>query len=124
MNKAEDAKQVGDDWLAHDIFFIRDSLFFLEFESAVAWADAGRVLRVMRYWLMMYRGVGQHNYARECAEILLRWKFETTEAMRRALEKAWFVNRSGLDGRWIASDLWLEQCNYYVKVSRLSKHAH
>ncbi|KAL1686920.1 hypothetical protein GGG16DRAFT_105392 [Schizophyllum commune] len=115
VNEAESAKRDGDDWYAHDIYFIRDSLFFLEFESAVAWADAGRVLRVMRYWLMMFRGAGQHNYARECAEILLRWKFEMTDDIRRALEKAWFINRSGLDGRWIASDLWLEQCNYYVK---------
>ena len=86
VNEAESAKRDGDDWYAHDIYFIRDSLFFLEFESAVAWADAGRVLRVMRYWLIMFRGAGQHNYARECAEILLRWKFEMTDDMRRALE--------------------------------------
>ncbi|KAI4527657.1 hypothetical protein K525DRAFT_186089 [Schizophyllum commune Loenen D] len=117
VTAAEDAKRRDDDWYAHDIYFIRDSLIFLEFESAVSWADAGRVLRVMRYWMMMFRGAGQHNYARECAEVLLRWQFETTAAMRAALEKSWFINRFGVAGRWIASDLWLEQCNFHVKVS-------
>ncbi|KAL1657870.1 hypothetical protein GGF50DRAFT_121406 [Schizophyllum commune] len=115
VNAAEDAKHRGDDWYAHDVYFIRDSLIFLEFESAVSWADAGRVLRVMRYWMMMFRGAGQHNYARECAEVLLRWQFETTPEMRAALEKSWFINRFGAIGRWIASDLWLEQCNFHVK---------
>ncbi|KII94572.1 hypothetical protein PLICRDRAFT_97172, partial [Plicaturopsis crispa FD-325 SS-3] len=98
---AEDAKKGEDDYLAHAIYFIRDALFFCEFEHAVSWADAGR-----------------HNYARECAEILIKLKYEVTEALRAALEKAWFVNRWGLDGRWIPADLYLEQLNFWVKVSR------
>lgn len=73
----------------------------------------------MRYWCMMFRGAGQHNYARECAEILTVWKYELTDDLRRVLERSWFVNRWGLDGHWIAADLYLEQLNFLVKVSLL-----
>ena len=114
---AESAKSKKDDYMAHDILFIRDALIFLEFEQAVSHADAGCVLRVLKYWCFAFRGAGQHNYARECAEILIRWKYETTPAVRAVLERLWFVNRWGLKGRWIAADLYLEHLNYWVKVS-------
>ncbi|KAE9392474.1 hypothetical protein BT96DRAFT_830560 [Gymnopus androsaceus JB14] len=112
--KAKDAK---DDYAAHDIYFIRDALVFLAFEDGVAYADAGRIIRVLKYWCHSFRGVGQHNYARECAEILVKWKYETTDAQRAVLERCWFFNRWGLPGRFIAYDLYLEQLNFWVKVS-------
>jgi len=114
---AEDAKSKDDDWLAHDIYFIHDALLFCEFEQAVATADAGHVICVLKYWCFAFRGASQHNYAQECAEVLLKWKYETHGALRRALEQSWFVNRWGVEGRWIATDLYLEQLNYWVKVS-------
>ncbi|KAI1781804.1 hypothetical protein LXA43DRAFT_907676, partial [Ganoderma leucocontextum] len=117
QREAEKAQAAGDDWLAHEILFMRDALLFLLFEHGVAHADAGIVLRVLRYWALSFRGAGQHNYARECVEILVRWKYELTDELRKALERSWFVNRWGLPGRWIAADLFLEQCNYWVKVS-------
>ena len=83
---AEAMKEHGDDWNAHDIYFIHDALFFCEFEQAVAYADAGRVLRVFRYWCFAFWGAGQHNYAQECAEVLLKWKYETDEELRKVLE--------------------------------------
>lgn len=46
---AEKAKEAGDDWTAHEIYFLRDTLLFCEFEQAVSHADPGRVERVLRY---------------------------------------------------------------------------
>jgi len=83
----------------------------------VAFADAGVVLRVLKYWAFSFRGAGLHNYARECIEILLQWKYELTPEMETAKEQAWFFNRFELRGRNIASDLYLEQNNYWVKVN-------
>ncbi|KAF8993336.1 hypothetical protein BDZ89DRAFT_1184406, partial [Hymenopellis radicata] len=113
---ARKAKESKDDWLAHSVLFMRDALFFCEFEHAVSYADAGRVIRVMKYWCLAFRGAGQHNYARECAEVLVKWKYETTEASRAALERAWFYSRWDEEGRAIATDLYLEQLNFWVKV--------
>lgn len=116
VSTSESAQKAGDDWLAHDILFMRDALIFCVFEDAVTHADAGVVLRVLKYWALSFRGASQHNYARECVEILVRWKYEMGDEMRKALERAWFVNRWGIAGRWIAADLYLEQCNFWVKV--------
>ncbi|TFY62409.1 hypothetical protein EVJ58_g3868, partial [Rhodofomes roseus] len=115
VGAAKRAQAAGDDWFAHEVYFIRDALIFCRFEHAVSCADAGAVLRVLKYWAFAFRGAGQHNYARECVEILVRWQYEVTDVMRAALEKAWFVNRWGKPGRWIAADLYLEQCNFWVK---------
>ncbi|TFK58836.1 hypothetical protein BDN72DRAFT_781521 [Pluteus cervinus] len=113
---AEESKSAKDDISAHSIYFIRDALIFCEFEHAVSFADAGRVLRVLKYFAFLFRGAGLHNYARESLEIVIRWKYELTPALREALECGWFVNRWGIAGRWIASDLYLEQLNFWVKV--------
>ncbi|KAJ7739617.1 hypothetical protein B0H14DRAFT_2407680 [Mycena olivaceomarginata] len=101
-NCCKKAQAAGDDWMAHSIYFIRDSLFFCLFEKA--------------YWGLAFRGVGQHNYARECAEVLVRWRYELPDKLRLGLERSWFISRWGIRGRSIAADLYLEQLNYWVKV--------
>ncbi|KAJ7789131.1 hypothetical protein B0H14DRAFT_3574840 [Mycena olivaceomarginata] len=123
-NFAEDfnaPKNIDDDYYAHSQYFIRDALIFCVFEHGVAFADAGVVLRVLKYWAFSFRGAGLHNYARECIEILLQWKYELTPEMQRAKEQAWFFNRFGLWGRNIASDLYLEQNNFWVKRINIAK---
>ncbi|KAF9066250.1 hypothetical protein BDP27DRAFT_1365785 [Rhodocollybia butyracea] len=95
---AELQKQAKDDWNARSSYFIRDALFFMEFESAVRHADPGR----------------QHNYARECVEVLVRFKYETPAELQKVLERAWFVS-NGEPGRSIPSDLYLERNNFWVK---------
>ena len=104
---AEKMKEAGDDWQAHDIYYIWDALLFCEFKQAVVHADPGCILQNMRYWCLSFRGASQHNYARECAEVLLKWKYELDEMLRKALEQAWFVNWWGLLRRWIPANLML-----------------
>jgi hypothetical protein len=116
---AERAKGANHDYLAHSIYFIRDALIFCKFEKSVSVADAGGVMRVLKYWALAFRGAGQHNYARECVEVLIRTKYELTDPLRRAREKAWFVNRWAKPKRFIAANLYLEQHNFWVKVSQI-----
>ncbi|KAJ7786988.1 hypothetical protein B0H14DRAFT_3506086 [Mycena olivaceomarginata] len=118
---AESAKNVNDDYYAPSLYFIRDALIFCVFEHSVAFADAGGVLRVLKYWALSFRGAGLHNYARECLEILLQWKYKLTPEAQAAKEQAWFFNRWGLCGRNIASDLYLEQNNFWVKRVNIAK---
>jgi hypothetical protein len=68
---ADKAKAARDDWFAHWIYFIHDALWFCEFEHGVSHGDAGCVIRVFKYWAFAFRDAGQHNYARECAEVLV-----------------------------------------------------
>ncbi|KAJ7846188.1 hypothetical protein B0H14DRAFT_2584259 [Mycena olivaceomarginata] len=114
-------RTVNDDYYAHSVYFIRDAFIFCVFEHSVAFADAGGVLRVLKYWALSFRGAGLHNYARECLEILVQWKYELTPEAQAAKEQAWFFNRWGLRGRNIASDLYLEQNNFWVKRVNIAK---
>ncbi|KAJ6603381.1 hypothetical protein DFH09DRAFT_1242761 [Mycena vulgaris] len=117
-SNVEMSKSVNDDYRAHSQLFIRDTLIFCVFGHAVAFADAGVVLRALKY---SFRGAGLHNYARECIEVLVQWEYELTPAMRAAKEQAWFFNRWGLRGRNIASDLYLEQNKFWVKRVNIAK---
>jgi hypothetical protein len=58
---AEQAKVAHDDYLAHSIYFNRDTLLFCKFENSVSLGDAGGVMRVLKYWTLAFRGAGQHN---------------------------------------------------------------
>ncbi|KAF8599335.1 hypothetical protein BDV93DRAFT_591835 [Ceratobasidium sp. AG-I] len=118
---AEEALDINDDYLRHGILFIRDALIFVEFEHSIAHADPKRLVLVLHYWAMSFRGAGLHNYARECLEIILTLEREVSPEMREVLEHCWFVNHWGIKGRAIASDLWLEQLNFWLKVVFIAK---
>ncbi|KAG8961831.1 hypothetical protein FRC00_011095 [Tulasnella sp. 408] len=109
------AKDKGDDVLAHACWFIRDTLTFVEFESAVSQGDAGRVLSIIKLWAYMFRGAGLYNYAREALELLSVWSKELPEELKVNLEMSWFVNRWGKPGRFIAADLYVEHLNRLIK---------
>ncbi|KAF8583072.1 hypothetical protein K439DRAFT_1647350 [Ramaria rubella] len=94
---AAKAQESGDDWLAHSSYFIWDSLLFLVFEHYISFADAGGVLRVLKFWAFSFRGAGMWNYAWECLKVLLLWKYELTPELQEEMEKAWFVNRNTTD---------------------------
>ncbi|KAJ7671172.1 hypothetical protein B0H14DRAFT_3690343 [Mycena olivaceomarginata] len=96
--QAENAKELKDDYYRHSCHFIRDALIFCVYED-------GRL----------------HNYARECLEILLQWKYELSPALQGAKEQAMFYNRWGLHARNIPSDLYLEQNNFWVKRVHIAK---
>ncbi|KAJ7812312.1 hypothetical protein B0H14DRAFT_3752725 [Mycena olivaceomarginata] len=104
---AENAKIINDNYYAHSLYFICDALIFSVFEHSVAFADAGGVLRVLKYWALSFRGAGLHNYARECLEILLQWKYKLTPEAQAAKD--------------IPNDLYLEWNNLLVKRVKIAK---
>lgn len=117
--EAEDclASNEGDHVYAHGLLFFRDALLLQVFRHAVKHADPGIILRVLKYWCFSFKGAGSLNYCRETMEILIQWNSgELTPEMSSALEKTWFYNRWGAPGRYIPSDLYIEQLNYYLKV--------
>ncbi|KAG9015670.1 hypothetical protein FRB90_004558 [Tulasnella sp. 427] len=115
------AQRQEDDVLAHACWFLRDTLTFMEFESAVSHADAGRVLKIVKLWSYMFRGAGLYNYAREALELLSVWSKELPAGLKTNLEMSWFVNRWGKPGRFIAADLYVEHLNRLVKCEHLAE---
>ncbi|KAJ7892076.1 hypothetical protein B0H14DRAFT_2335470, partial [Mycena olivaceomarginata] len=99
---AKEAQAAGDDWMAHSIYFIRDWLFFCLFEKAVSLQTRVNLFESSNtgVWPSAVSG-------------------STTTRLRWSLERSWFINRWGKRGRSIASDLYLEQLNFWVKVSAL-----
>ena len=111
-----DALEIGDEVLAHSIFFIRDALMFVEFSDAIRQADVGRMWLVYDFWTYMMRGAGCHNYGNELLEMKAQYLYELPPLLREVLERTWLVNRWGQDGRSIPTDLYLEHNNGFTKV--------
>ncbi len=95
---------------------MRDALMFYEFSDAIRNADVGRMWRVYDFWVFMMRGAGCHNYGNEILEMKAQFEHEFTDDLRTIMEHTWLVNRWGIAGRSIPTDLYLEHNNGFVKV--------
>ncbi|KAJ6543196.1 hypothetical protein DFH09DRAFT_1088897 [Mycena vulgaris] len=115
-SNVEMSKSVNDDYRAHSQLFIRDAMIFCVFEHAVAFADAGVVLRALTYWhsrsVVLVCIITPGNVSRS-------WSSGNTSS-HRPCERPRNRLGSSIDGvseeRNIASDLYLEQNNFWVKV--------
>lgn len=103
--------------MGHSILFVRDALFFREFADAVREADVSRMWHVYDFWLFMMRGAGCHNYGNELLEMKAQFLYEFPPLLREVVEATWLVNRWGIAGRSIPTDLYLEHNNGFLKVS-------
>ncbi|KAF5334932.1 hypothetical protein D9611_010044 [Ephemerocybe angulata] len=112
---AADALALGDEVKAHSLLFMRDMLFFWEFCDAIRDADVGRMWVVYDFWVLMFRGAGCHNYANELLEMKAQFEYEFPPLLRDVVERTWLVNRWGIAGRSIPTDLYLEHNNGFTK---------
>jgi hypothetical protein len=113
---AERAAAAEDDVLQHAILFIRDALLFREFSEAIQDADVGRMWAIYHVWTFAFRGAGCTNYANELLEMRAQYYHEMTPKLRELLERTWLVNRWGMKGRSIGTDLFIEHINGFIKV--------
>jgi hypothetical protein len=113
---ADRAAAAGDDILQHGILFIRDALLFHEFSEAIRDADVGRMWAICHIWTFAFRGAGCTNYANEVLEMHAQYYHEMSPKLRELLERTWLVNRWGLKRRSIATDLFIEHINGFIKV--------
>ncbi|KAF6765346.1 hypothetical protein DFP72DRAFT_1057937 [Ephemerocybe angulata] len=58
---------------------------------------------------------GSDKWEGRAAMLSILWKYEISPELKKLLSRAWFVNRWGKEGCWIAADLYLEQLNLLVK---------
>ncbi|KZS96883.1 hypothetical protein SISNIDRAFT_406895 [Sistotremastrum niveocremeum HHB9708] len=106
----------GDHVFAQNCWFMRDGLLTWMFEEAVRNGDPGIIWHIVKMWMYSFRGAGQTNYMRECAELIVRFETELPEDLKTALEASWFFNATGRPHHFIACDLYVEHLNYWIKV--------
>lgn len=117
---AEDPPGADDDILTHSKLFIRDALTFWVFSDAIRHEDVGLMWLVYHFWLFMFRGAGCHNYGNEILEMVAQFTYEMSGELWRIVERTWLVNRWGICGRAIPTDLYLEHNNGFIKVPQLA----
>ena len=115
---ADRSLRADDDVLKHSKLFIRDALTFWVFADAVRHEDVGLMWLVYTFWLFMFRGAGCNNYGNEILEMVAQFRYEMGEELRQIVERTWLVNRWGIFGRAIPTDLYLEHNNGFIKVSQ------
>lgn len=118
--EADNSLSANDDVLKHSKLFIRDALTFWVFSDAIRYEDVGLMWLIYSFWLFMFRGAGCHNYGNEVLEMIAQFWYEKSESLRRIMERTWLVNRWGMLGRAIPTDLYLEHNNGFIKVLRLA----
>ena len=67
-------------------------------------------------WAIAMRGAGLYNYANEILEKKANHFFEYSRQLSGVMENTWLVNRWGVKGRSIPTDLYLEHNNGTSKV--------
>ncbi|KIJ35361.1 hypothetical protein M422DRAFT_180855, partial [Sphaerobolus stellatus SS14] len=97
---AHQAIRANDHVLGHSILFIRDALYHWELAEAIRDGDVA----------------GLSNYANELLEMKQQYCYEFNVEFREIMESTWLVNRWGVKGRSIPTDLYLEHNNGFIKV--------
>ena len=87
------------------------------FHDAIHEGDGDRVMTYWKFFLPIFRLLGQKNYSIEAVDIQLLHRHHLSE--RQSAELVWsrFVNTHGRQGKNIPCDLYLEHLDRRLKIS-------
>ncbi|EUC54413.1 hypothetical protein RSOL_047140 [Rhizoctonia solani AG-3 Rhs1AP] len=105
----------GDQALANGKLFMRDTLEFIEFTSAMEEGDTGRLFKVMDTILFSFWGSKSTNYGSELLEMVCKMLYEYPAPLKEAILNNYLVNPLGLPGKWQAGDFLQEHFNKDIK---------
>lgn len=115
---SEAALAAGDDVGAFDSMFAHNALLEEEYARAVRMGDVGSMWEVLREWVHLFRGAGQHNYANGIMEMFLKFS-ELPDDYKTFYEASWLVNDFGTPNGYYGADLAVEHDVGTIKVSLL-----
>ncbi|KAG8793903.1 hypothetical protein FRC12_001205 [Ceratobasidium sp. 428] len=99
----------GDHCLANGILRMRDLLWHLEWDYAIADGDIGRAMQIMAAWQFTFvGGVKGSKYATELLTLSAEFLYEFPPSLQEAVMNNWLCNLSGLPGCWFPMDLMQE----------------
>ncbi|KAJ6492499.1 hypothetical protein C8R47DRAFT_975886 [Mycena vitilis] len=115
------AREVRDITLENSILYNRDALFYVEFTRAIKKGDIGRVLNVLRIWMVMMRSPKtMPRYADAMFETLVRIK-KFPPKLRELYLVNWLVNLTGRLYGFKPVDLLQEHQNFWAKIIYTAK---
>lgn len=91
-------------------------LLYLDFKDAVREGDGERVLRIWKYFMLIWKVTGHKNYACEAFTLLSQYILLPPH-LAEQLKWSRFVNTHGLPGHNISCDLHMEHLNRLVKTA-------
>ena len=120
--------------LENIMLFNHEALILKELRHSIREGDVGRVVNVLTFWMVEFRGTGsmpkyadalfetltklkQMDPIRRLASHFILYKNLFIECCRKAHLMNWLVNTSGKPGHFKEVDLLQEHENYYIKVS-------
>ena len=92
-------------------------LLFLEQKDAIREGDGDRDTNVWKFFLPLFSATGHKNYANEAFTYLKQCFLTLPPHLANQVKWSRFVNTSGLPGRNISCDLFMEHLNRQVKQS-------
>ncbi|EIW73975.1 hypothetical protein CONPUDRAFT_68089 [Coniophora puteana RWD-64-598 SS2] len=118
---AETLREEREDGLGGDmvfesaLLFLRDALLLREFTDAIKIGDSGRVVNVLKVWVMSYRGAGRNKYAYETMVLIHNIQNVWPERIKRAIFDNWLANPTGRANAFVEVDLVQEHLNFWTK---------
>ncbi len=92
-------------------------LLYLEFKNGVRSGAGCRLMRVWKYFLLLFKAAGRKNYAIEALTLLPQYQLILPPRLAEQLKWSRFINTHGLPGHNISCDLHIEHLNRLAKTA-------
>ena len=92
-------------------------LLYIEFKDAIREGDGNRVMRVWKYFLLLFKASGRKNYAIEALTLLSQYYLILPPHLAEQVKWSRFINVHGLPGHNISCDLHMEHLNRVAKIA-------
>ncbi|EMD37427.1 hypothetical protein CERSUDRAFT_28758, partial [Gelatoporia subvermispora B] len=106
----------GDELFENAVLFMHGALMLREFTDAIKAGDSGRIILVLKFWALGFRGCGRTKYAHEVLHLLHNLTYVWPKDLRDVVVQNWLVNPTGCENAWVEVDLMQEHLNLWTKT--------
>ncbi|EMD42077.1 hypothetical protein CERSUDRAFT_28738, partial [Gelatoporia subvermispora B] len=106
----------GDELFENAVLFMHGALMLREFTDAIKAGDSGRIILVLKFWALGFRGCGRTKYAHEVLHLLHNMAYVWPKDLRDVIVQNWLVNPTGCENAWVEVDLMQEHLNLWTKT--------
>ena len=89
-------REIGYRFMSSEVMSL--GMIWHNYYDAIKEGDGGRVLRIWKYLMLIFRDTGHRNYAKEAALLLINYHFASTERVALQIMTSHFLNTNGRVG--------------------------